>query len=250
MLKKRIIACLDIKDGRTVKGTNFLDLNDAGDPLELAMRYVEQGIDELVFLDIGATNEKRKTLIPLIEKIAKIVTIPFTVGGGVSSLGDARHIINAGADKIAINSSAVNQSGLITQIAEHYGNQSLVVAIDTRFSSNSWNVFTHGGKVQTSLLVTDWAKQAESLGAGEILLTSMDHDGVKNGFAIDLVQMVSTAINIPVIASGGAGLSRHFQDLFQQTPCGAGLAASVFHFGEVNIPDLKQYLKNKNIPIR
>lgn len=250
MLKKRIISCLDIKDGRTVKGTKFINLKDAGDPLELALRYLDQGIDELVFLDISASNENRKTLITLVEKIAKVISIPFTVGGGIASLEDARHIMNAGADKISLNTSAASRPDLITEISEHYGNQSVVVAIDAKSVSGKWKVFTHGGKVETSLEASNWARQAEFLGAGEILLTSMDQDGVKNGYAINLTQMLSAAINIPVIASGGAGSAVDFKNLFHQTQCSAALAAGIFHSGELTIPDLKNYLKTENISVR
>jgi cyclase len=250
MLKKRIIPCLDIKDGRTVKGVNFIDIQDAGDPIELAKCYVKDGADELVFLDITATIEKRKTLSELVGKIAKEVNIPFTVGGGINSLQDAQTIIKAGADKVSINSSAVKNPNLITQISNEYGRQCVVVAIDTKFENGEWTVFVSGGKISTGIKTLDWAKQAERHGAGEILLTSMNNDGTKNGFAMDITGEVSCAINIPVIASGGAGSDVHFKELFGQTKVSAALAASIFHFGEITIPQLKQYLKTNNIPIR
>lgn len=250
MLKKRIISCLDIRDGRTVKGINFIDMRDAGDPVELARRYVEQGVDELVFLDITATSEKRKTRIALVEKIAAEINIPFTVGGGIRSLEDAANIIRAGADKVTINSAAIKQPSLITQIAERYGSQCVVVAVDIKLIDNEWLVFANAGKIATALKAVDWAKQVEISGAGEILLTSMNHDGTKNGFALDITNQIVKAVNIPVVASGGAGLKIHFKELFEQTLAGAALAASVFHFGEIDLGDLKKYLKNENISIR
>lgn len=250
MLKKRIIPCLDIKDGRTVKGVNFIDIRDAGDPIELAKRYALEGADELVFLDITATLEKRKTLSELVGKIAKEINIPFTVGGGINSLEDAQTIIKAGADKVSINSSAVKNPTLIQEIADEFGSQCVVVAIDTKFENNEWMVYINGGKVATNLKTIEWAKQVESLGAGEILLTSMNNDGTKNGFAIDITNAVSQAVAIPVIASGGAGEKEHFKTVFQQTKASAALAASIFHFGEISIPALKFYLKNEKIPVR
>lgn len=250
MLKKRIIPCLDIKNGRTVKGINFEGLRDAGDPLELAKRYVDQGADELVFLDISATNEKRKTLVPLVKEIAKIINIPFTVGGGVSSLSDAKSLINAGADKVTINSSAVVNPSLITQISETFGRQCLVVAIDVNRLDNTYYVFTKGGSFNTDLGAVAWAKKAESLGAGEILLTSMIGDGTKQGFDIPITKIIAQSVNIPVIASGGAGSPSDFVDVFQSTEVSAALAASVFHFGEIAIPDLKSILSKANIPVR
>ena len=250
MLKKRIIPCLDIKDGRTVKGINFIDIKDAGDPIELAKKYILEGADELVFLDITATNEKRKTLAVLVEKIAVEINIPFTVGGGINTVEDASTIIKAGADKISINSSAVKNPQLIKEIADRFGSQAVVVAVDTKFENNDWFVYVNGGKVATGITTIDWVKQAEQLGAGEILLTSMNNDGTKQGFALDIINAVSTSINIPVIASGGAGIKEHFKDVFQNTKATGALAASIFHFGEIPIPVLKKYLKEQNINIR
>ena len=250
MLKKRIIPCLDIKDGRTVKGVNFVDIRDAGDPIEFAKRYVQDGADELVFLDITATIEKRKTLSELVSKIAKEINIPFTVGGGINSLEDAQAVIKSGADKVSINSSAVKNPKLITEIANEFGSQCVVVAIDTKFENGEWTVFVSGGKIPTGIKTVDWAKQVEQLGAGEILLTSMNNDGTKNGFALDISNQVSCAVNIPVIASGGAGSKVHFKDVFEQTKVSAALAASIFHFGEILVPELKKYLLDNGIGIR
>jgi cyclase len=250
MLKKRIIPCLDIRDGRTVKGVNFIDIRDAGDPVELAKRYVKEGADELVFLDITATHENRKTLSVLVEKISREINIPFTVGGGINSLEDVSVIIKAGADKVSINSSAVKRPELITEIAEQFGSQCVVVAIDTKFVDNEWIVYVHGGRIPTELKTMDWVKQVEELGAGEILLTSMNNDGMKTGFALDITNAVSQAVNIPVIASGGAGTMEHFKEVFGQTKASAALAASIFHFVEIPIPDLKNYLQNEKIPVR
>ncbi|MDD4010061.1 MAG: imidazole glycerol phosphate synthase subunit HisF [Fermentimonas sp.] len=251
MLKKRIIPCLDIKNGRTVKGVNFVGLRDAGDAVELAKRYVTEGADELVFLDITATVENRKTLTDLVEKVAQEINIPFTVGGGIKSVEDARTIIKAGADKVSINTSAVERPELITEIADQFGSQCVVLAIDTKRESNGeWIVYVHGGRTPTSLSTTDWAKEGERLGAGEILLTSMDNDGTKSGFDIEVTCSVCNTVNIPVIASGGAGTMEHFAEVFKQTKASAALGASVFHFGEIHIPELKQYLKEQNIEIR
>ena len=250
MLKKRIIPCLDIKDGRTVKGINFVDIRDAGDPIELAKKYVQDGADELVFLDITATLEKRKTLATLVEKIAKEINIPFTVGGGINELEDVSVVIKAGADKVSINSSAVKNPTLISDIANQFGSQAVVVAIDTKFENNEWMVYVSGGKIATGIKTLDWAKQASALGAGEILLTSMNNDGTKNGFALDITNTISSALNIPVIASGGAGNMEHFVDVFTQTKATGALAASIFHFGEVGIVELKNYLKTQNIKVR
>ncbi len=250
MLKKRIIPCLDIKDGRTVKGVNFVGLRDAGDAVELAKRYVQEGADELVFLDITATVEKRKTLTELVHRIAKEINIPFTVGGGINSVEDARTIIKAGADKVSINTAAVNHPEIISEIAAEFGSQCVVLAIDTNLDNGEWIVYIHGGRTPTLLQTVDWAKESERLGAGEILLTSMSNDGTKNGFAIDITEAVSAAVNIPVIASGGAGTMQHFADVFQQTKASAALAASIFHFGEIPIPQLKQFLNEKDIPVR
>lgn len=250
MLKKRIIPCLDIKNGRTVKGVNFIDIRDAGDPIELAKRYVQEGADELVFLDITATVEKRKALALLVEKIAAEINIPFTVGGGVNTLQDAQVLIKSGADKVSINSATVKNPNLISEIAKQFGNQCVVVAIDTKFEDDCWQVYVHGGRTRTDLKTVEWAKKVEKLGAGEILLTSMNNDGTKNGFALDLTKKISQVVNIPVIASGGAGTVEHFEDVFLQTNASAALAASVFHFGEIPIPELKNKLSQKNIPVR
>jgi len=250
MLKKRIIPCLDIKDGRTVKGVNFIDIRDAGDPIELARKYVMDGADELVFLDITATIEKRKTLSELVSKIAKEINIPFTVGGGINSLDDAQAVIKAGADKVSINSSAVKYPNLIAEIANKFGCQCVVVAIDTKFENGEWTVFVNGGKLPTGIKTLDWAKQVEQLGAGEILLTSMNNDGTKNGFALNILETISKEVNIPIIASGGAGTKEHFKEVFEKTKVSAALAASIFHFGEISIPELKTYLKSQIISIR
>jgi len=250
MLKKRIIPCLDIKDGRTVKGINFVGIKDAGDPIELAKNYIKQGADELVFLDITATIENRSTLIELVKNIAKEINIPFTVGGGIDSVDDVAKLIEAGADKVSLNSSAVKRPELITEIANYFGSQCVVVAIDTKFMDGDWKVFVHGGRTLTSLKTVSWAKQIEQLGAGEILLTSMNNDGTKVGFAIDITDKVSSAVNIPVIASGGAGSKEHFKNIFEQTKATGGLAASIFHYGEIPIPELKNYLKEQKIAIR
>ncbi len=250
MLKKRIIPCLDIKDGRTVKGINFVGIIDAGDPIELAKKHMEQGADELVFLDITATIENRSTLIELVKKIAIEINIPFTVGGGINSVEDVRKLIEAGADKVSINSSAVKNPALITDIANQFGSQCVVVAIDTKYEDDEWKVFVHGGRTPTPLKTVEWAKKVEQLGAGEILLTSMNNDGTKAGFALDITNKVSNAINIPVIASGGAGTKDHFKEVFENTSATGGLAASIFHYGEIPIPELKDYLKTENINIR
>jgi cyclase len=250
MLKKRIIPCLDIKDGRTVKGVNFIDIRDAGDPVELAKIYATQGADELVFLDITATIEKRKTLIKLVERIAQQINIPFTVGGGIENVEDVTAIINAGADKVSINSSAIKNPGLISTIADRFGSQCTVVAVDTKKIDEEWFVFIKGGRNITTYKTAEWVVLAEKLGAGEILLTSMNSDGTKKGFSIDITSEVSGRVNIPVIASGGAGSMEHFRDVFNLTDCSAALAASVFHFGEITIPDLKKYLKYENIAVR
>lgn len=250
MLKKRIIPCLDVKDGRTVKGVNFENLKDAGNPIELAKKYVLEGADELIFLDITATIEKRKTLIKLVEKIASEINIPFTVGGGINSLDDAKTIINSGADKISINSSAILNPNLITEISDEFGNQSVVLAIDTKLVDKNWIVFKNGGKIKTDLKALDWAEKGVSYGAGEILLTSMNNDGTKKGFALDITSEISNQVNVPIIASGGAGKMKHFSEVFSKTKVTATLAASIFHYGEVTIPDLKQYLNHQKIPVR
>lgn len=250
MLTKRIIPCLDIKDGRTVKGTNFVNLRDAGDPVVLAAIYAEQGADELVFLDITATVDERKTLIDLVRNVAHTINIPFTVGGGISSVADVSALLNAGADKISINSSAVRNPGLVDELALEFGSQCVVVAIDTRHVNNEHIVHTHGGRKPTDLRTLAWAREVESRGAGELLLTSMDTDGTKAGFALDLTAQISGGANIPVIASGGAGKMDHFVDVFTTGKADAGLAASIFHFKEIEIPALKSYLRSKGIEMR
>ena len=250
MLKKRIIPCLDIKDGRTVKGVNFINLTDAGDPVELAKAYVKQGADELVFLDITATIENRKTLAGLVERIAGEINIPFTVGGGIDNINDVSVLIKAGADKVTVNSSAVRRPELISEIAGQFGSQCTVVAIDTKFIDDEWIVVVDGGRTVTELKTVDWALRAEESGAGEILLTSMNNDGTKSGFSLDITAEVSRNVNIPVIASGGAGSMEHFSMVFFNTECSAALAASIFHFGEIDIRVLKKYLKHEGIAIR
>ncbi|WP_278353048.1 imidazole glycerol phosphate synthase subunit HisF [Chryseobacterium gleum] len=250
MLKKRIIPCLDIKDGATVKGINFEDLKNAGNPVELAKKYEEEGADELVFLDITATIENRKTFVELVKEIAKELSIPFTVGGGISSVEDVRKLLEAGADKISINSSAVKNPTLISVLAKEFGSQCVVVAIDTRQVGDKDLVHIKGGREATELTTIEWAKQAESLGAGEILLTSMDGDGTKNGFDLRITKLVSDSITIPVIASGGAGAVDHFVKVFNETKATGGLAASIFHFNEIGIQDLKQQLKTQKIEVR
>lgn len=250
MLKKRIIPCLDIKDGTTVKGINFEGLRNAGDPIILAKKYENEGADELVFLDITATIEERKTFVELVKNIARELSIPFTVGGGISSVEDVRKLLEAGADKISINSSAVKNPYLISELAKEFGSQCIVVAIDTKFVNDDDWVFVKGGREMTSLKTLDWAKKVEELGAGEILLTSMNGDGTKNGFDLRLTRMISENVNIPVIASGGAGKIKDFENVFNETKATGALAASVFHFGEISINDLKSELKNRNINVR
>ncbi len=250
MLTKRIIPCLDIKNGRTVKGVNFINLKDAGDPVELAIKYAETGADELVFLDISATEERRKTLIPLVREIAKSINIPFTVGGGISSVEDVQLLLQNGADKVSVNSSVVKNPDLINELAAAFGSQCIVVAIDAKQIGGIWKVHLVGGKVPTDLNLFDWAKEAEQRGAGEILFTSMDNDGTKNGFANDALAQLSNTVNIPIIASGGAGNKQHFADAFIEGKADAALAASVFHFQEIEIPELKKFLKNQSISIR
>jgi cyclase len=250
MLKKRIIPCLDIQNGRTVKGINFVGIQDAGDPIELAKKYVSEGADELVFLDINATIEKRETLNELVKKISQEIDIPFTVGGGINSVDDVAKIIAAGADKVSINSSAVKRPSLIKEIADRFGSQCVVLAIDTKFTNGEWQVYVNGGRTVTEFKTVQWAKTAVKLGIGEILLTSMNNDGTKKGFALDIVDSVSRAVNVPVIASGGAGSKEDFKTLFDQTKATAGLAASIFHYGEIQIPELKNYLKINKIPVR
>jgi len=272
MLAKRIIPCLDIKDGRTVKGVNFENLRDAGDAIELGEYYAKNGADELVFLDITATNEKRKTLSELVKKIASVVNIPFTVGGGINSIEDVSVLLDSGADKISINTSAVKNPNLISDLAKRFGSQCVVVAIDAKelpspegeglvrkdsrrspadsFGGVRWKVFLNGGKIPTDINAIHWAKEAEQRGAGEILLTSMNHDGTKNGFAIELTQKISSSLSIPVIASGGAGTMEHFAEVFEKGKADAALAASIFHFKEIEIAELKKFLKEKGIPVR
>ena len=250
MLTKRIIPCLDIKDGRTVKGVNFENIRDAGDPVELAKRYCEEGADELVFLDITATNEKRKTLSELVTRIAQNINIPFTVGGGISSVEDVSVLLNAGADKISVNTSAFKNPQLIADMAAQFGSQCVVLAIDTKFENGDWYVYLNGGKVKTEKKALDWAIEGVKLGAGEILLTSMNNDGTKAGFANDITKLISTHVNVPVIASGGAGTMYHFKDAFTIGKADAALAASVFHFGEINIKTLKEDLRNSKIEVR
>lgn len=250
MLTKRIIPCLDIKDGRTVKGVNFVDIRDAGDPVALASAYARQGADELVFLDISATNEKRKTLVDLVREVARQINIPFTVGGGISSVSDVGPLLDAGADKVSINSAAVRNPQLIDELSRAFGSQCIVVAVDARKVMNQWVVHTHGGKTPTEKKLFGWSKEAQERGAGEILFTSMDHDGTKNGFALDPLQKLDSLLSIPVIASGGAGNMTHFAEAFLIGKADAALAASVFHFGEIEITQLKRYLTNNGITTR
>jgi cyclase len=249
MLSKRIIPCLDIKDGQTVKGINFVDLIHAGDPIELAENYVRLGADELVFLDITATVEERKTFAILVNEIARTINIPFTVGGGISSIKDVDILLNAGADKISINSSAVKNPNLIDELSKQFGSQCIVVAIDTKLEDD-WKVYVKGGREATAIYTKNWAKEVQERGAGEILLTSMNHDGTKQGFALDITKYCAEQLNIPVIASGGAGNKQHFEDVFKIANADAALAASIFHFGEIPIPELKQFLKERNIEVR
>lgn len=251
MLTKRIIPCLDIKDGRTVKGTNFIDLRDAGDPVELGALYAQQGADELVFLDITATVEKRKTLGELAKRIARNVNIPFTVGGGVSSVEDASVLLHSGADKVSVNTAAFKNPQLLSELAREFGNQFVVLAIDTKKEEDGeWYVYLNGGRTQTGIRCIDWARQAVEAGAGEILLTSMNNDGTKAGFALDITRQLADTLPVPVIASGGGGTLQHFADVFRDAHADAALAASIFHFKEISIPELKTYLINNNIPVR
>jgi len=250
MLTKRIIPCLDIKDGRTVKGVNFVNLRDAGAPVALATQYASEQADELVFLDISATEQKRKTLADLVLKVAAAIDIPFTVGGGIASVEDVSVLLKNGADKVSINSAAVKRPELINEVANHFGSQCLVVAIDAKQVSGQWKVHLVGGKVPTEIDLFNWAKEVEERGAGEILFTSMDHDGTKNGFANQALAKLSDTVNIPIIASGGAGSTQDFIDTFTLGKADAALAASVFHFGTIPIPELKQILKKQQIAIR
>lgn len=250
MLAKRIIPCLDIKDGRTVKGVNFVSLRDAGDPVELAIQYSASGADELVFLDISATHEKRKTLLDLVKRIAKNINIPFTIGGGISEVSDADALLTVGADKISINSAAVRNPNSVYQLAKKFGSQFVVVAIDTKNINGKNIVHLNGGRIPTEWETEKWVKEVENLGAGEILLTSMDKDGTKSGFDNDLLKKINTGLSIPVVASGGAGSIQDFINVFEKTDADAALAASVFHYGNILIPDLKKQLKSAGIPVR
>lgn len=251
MLTKRIIPCLDIREGRTVKGVNFENIRDAGDPVELGALYAAQGADELVFLDITATNEKRKTLSELVNRISHHINIPFTVGGGISSIEDVSILLQNGADKISVNTSAFKNAQLIHQLAKEFGSQCVVLAIDTKLEADGeWYVYLNGGRVKTNTKCVDWAKQAVDLGAGEILLTSMNHDGTKQGFALDITATLAEQLPVPVIASGGGGTMEHFVDVFENAKADAALAASIFHFKEIGIPELKQYLNEKGIIVR
>lgn len=250
MLAKRIIPCLDIKDGETVKGTNFVNLRHAGDPVELGRAYSEQGADELVYLDITASAEGRKTFTQLVERIAREVNIPFTVGGGVNELSDVERLLTAGADKVSVNSAVLRRPELIDEIARHFGSQVCVVAIDAKQTAGQWECYLNGGRVATGRELFQWAREANERGAGEILFTSMDHDGVKQGFANEALRRLSDELTIPVIASGGAGRREHFLDVFREGKADAALAASVFHFGEIAIPELKNYLKQNGINVR
>ncbi len=251
MLAKRIIPCLDIKNGMTVKGIKFVGIKEVGDPAELGALYAQQGADELVFLDITASHEGRKTFVELVKRIAQHINIPFTVGGGISELKDAEALLNAGADKISINSSAVRNPQLINDMAQNFGSQFVVVAIDAKhFDGDEWIVTVNGGRIPTEKRLFPWAKEAEERGAGEILFTSMDHDGVKQGFANEALAKMSTELSIPIIASGGAGKMEHFKDVFTNGKADAGLAASIFHYKEIAIPDLKSYLHEEGINVR
>jgi len=250
MLTKRIIPCLDIKDGKVVKGINFEQLKDIGDPVSLAAYYATEGADELVFLDITATNEKRKTFVSLVNEIARSINIPFTVGGGISSVNDVYALLHAGADKVSINTAAIKQPELINAVTRDFGSQCVVVAIDTKQVSAEWLVFANAGKSNTQIKLYDWIRKITDLGAGEILLTSIDHDGTKNGFANELIKQVSALTHLPVIASGGAGNEQHFADVFTMGNADAALAASIFHSKQLGIPILKQYLKTQKINVR
>ena len=250
MLAKRIIPCLDIKDGQTVKGTNFVNLRQAGDPVELGKAYSEQGADELVYLDITASHERRKTFTELVKRIAAEISIPFTVGGGIHELQDVDRLLNAGADKVSINSAAIKNPHLVDDIARHFGSQVCVVAIDARQTEIGWKCYLNGGRVETDRYLMEWAHEVNDRGAGEILFTSMDHDGVKTGYANQALAELSSLLSIPVIASGGAGKKEHFRDAFTIGKADAALAASVFHFGEIPIPELKHYLCGEGINVR
>ena len=251
MLAKRIIPCLDVRDGRVVKGVNFVNIRDAGDPVELARFYSYQGADEIVFLDITATHEVRKTVADVVERTAEQVFVPLTVGGGIRTLDDFRELLRAGADKISVNSAAVARPELITEAAERFGSQCVVLAVDARSRGDgTWEVVVAGGRKPTGLDLLEWVKKGEALGAGEILLTSMDADGTKAGFDLPMTKAVTEAVGIPVIASGGCGSLSHFAEVFEETGCDAALAASLFHFGELTVPQVKDYLRTRNIPVR
>ncbi|WP_185877526.1 imidazole glycerol phosphate synthase subunit HisF [Blattabacterium cuenoti] len=250
MLTKRIIPCLDIKNGRTVKGRKFQFLKDAGNPIELVCWYTKQGADEIVFLDITATNEKRKILVNLVKKISYYINIPFTVGGGISKEDDVEILLQSGADKISVNTAAFKNPKLLKILSKRFGSQCIVLAIDTKYENDIWWVYLNGGRIPTKVKALDWAKMGESLGAGEILLTSMNHDGTKNGFAFDITKKISEKVSIPVIASGGAGCLKDFYNIFKNGKADAALAASIFHYKEIEIPILKKYLNNHNIPVR
>lgn len=250
MLAKRIIPCLDIKNGQTVKGTNFVNLREAGDPVELGQLYSDQGADELVYLDITASHERRKTFTDLVKRIAACINIPFTVGGGIHELSDVERLLGAGADKVSVNSSAIRNPQLIDDIARHFGSQVCVVAIDARQTPEGWKCYLNGGRIETDKTLFDWAHEANERGAGEILFTSMNHDGVKNGYANEALATLSDKLTIPIIASGGAGNKQHFKDTFEIGKADAALAASVFHFGEIPIPELKAYLHAEGINVR
>lgn len=249
-LAKRIIPCLDVKDGETVKGTNFVNLRKAGDPVELAKQYSDMGADELVFLDITASYERRKTFTDMVTKVAETINIPFTVGGGIHELDDVKRMLYAGADKVSINSAAIQRPQLINEISSSFGSQVCVCAIDARYDEDGWHCYVKGGRERIELGLFDWAKEVADRGAGEILFTSMDHDGTKNGYANEALAQLSDTLPIPIIASGGAGNIQHFRDAFIEGKADAALAASVFHFGEISIPQLKQYLKKEGINIR
>ena len=250
MLAKRVIPCLDVKDGRTVKGTNFVGLRDAGDPVELAAKYSGEGADELVFLDISATNEGRKTFASLVTDIARTINIPFTVGGGISAVDDIRRLLEAGADKVSINTAAVRRPELISKAAKEFGSQCVVLAVDAKRFETGWSIFLNGGRVQTDLDAFEWIKRGVDFGAGEILLTSIDADGTRNGFDLELTRKVSEAVPVPVIASGGAGRVEDFAEVFVRGRADAALAASIFHFGEIRIPELKSFLRMRGIEVR
>lgn len=250
MLTKRIIPCLDVKNGRTVKGVNFVNLVDAGDPVELAQQYADQGADELVFLDISATKEERATTLDIVRQVGEKINIPYAVGGGISSVDQVYQLLQNGAEKVSINSSAVRNPGLVEEISSAFGSQCLIVAVDARQEEGEWMLYTHGGSKSTGIELFGWVEKMEALGAGEILFTSMDHDGTKSGFAVEALRKMNESLSIPVIASGGAGTKAHFKDVFENGKADAALAASIFHFGEIPVPELKAYLDKENVPVR